>query len=103
MAGYHLPLDAHPEIGNNALLRDRLGFEPDPRAFAEVKGRAIGAIGRHPEGIEADALFGRVAEACERQPLVFDAGPATIRSIGVVSGAEPRRSTRRSPSASTRS
>ena len=87
VAGYHLPLDAHPEIGNNALLCDQLGFEPDPRPFAEVKGRAIGVIGRHPDGIEAQMLFDRVAAVSAREPLVFDAGPAKIRSIGIVSGA----------------
>ncbi len=87
VVGYHLPLDAHPEIGNNALLRDRLGFEPDPRTFAEVKGRAIGVVGRHPDGIEADRLFDRVSEISAREPLVFDTGPATVRSIGIVSGA----------------
>jgi putative NIF3 family GTP cyclohydrolase 1 type 2 len=38
LAAYHLPLDAHREIGNNALLCGMLGFEPDPRPFAEVKG-----------------------------------------------------------------
>ena len=27
--GFHLPLDAHPELGNNAQLGRRLGFEPD--------------------------------------------------------------------------
>ena len=27
LAAYHLPLDAHPEIGNNALLRDALDLE----------------------------------------------------------------------------
>jgi dinuclear metal center YbgI/SA1388 family protein len=87
VAGYHLPLDAHPEIGNNALLCDRLGFEPDERSFAEVKGRAIGVVGRHPEGINAEALFDRVRDTCGREPLVFDAGPGTVRTIGIVSGA----------------
>ncbi len=39
VAGYHLPLDAHPEIGNNALLCAGLGFEPDGEPFAEIRGR----------------------------------------------------------------
>lgn len=87
VTGYHLPLDAHPVIGNNALLCARLGFEPDPRPFAEVKGRAIGIVGRCGEAIEAAALVRRVTETCEREPLVFDAGPDLVRSIGIVSGA----------------
>jgi dinuclear metal center YbgI/SA1388 family protein len=87
VAGYHLPLDAHPVIGNNALLCDELGFELDPRPFGEVKGRAIGVIGHNPDGIEAATLLSRVADVCDREPLVFDAGPGTVRSIGIVSGA----------------
>lgn len=87
VAGYHLPLDAHALIGNNALLCQRLGFEADPQPFAEVKGRAIGVVGRSHEGIEAVALRLAVAETCGREPLVFDAGPDPVRSIGIVSGA----------------
>jgi dinuclear metal center YbgI/SA1388 family protein len=87
VAGYHLPLDAHPEIGNNALLCEGLGFDPDPRPFAAVKGRAVGVIGRHPEGISAQDLVKRVAGLLGREPLVFDAGPGTVRGIGLVSGA----------------
>src|SRR5690349_20825929 len=45
VAGYHLPLDGHPEIGNNALLRAELGLEPADIVLGEVKGRAIGAVG----------------------------------------------------------
>ena len=87
VAGYHLPLDAHREIGNNALLCAELGFEPDPQPFGEVKGRAIGAIGRHPSGVAAAELFERVAGLLGREPLVFDAGPQRVRGIGFVSGA----------------
>jgi dinuclear metal center YbgI/SA1388 family protein len=87
VAGYHLPLDAHPVIGNNALLCGRLGFEPDPHPFGQVKGRAIGVIGRNRDGIEAAALMRRVEEVCDREPLVFDSGPETVRSIGIISGA----------------
>jgi putative NIF3 family GTP cyclohydrolase 1 type 2 len=60
VAGYHLPLDGHPVIGNNALLCGQLGFEPDPRPFAEVKGRAIGVIGRNRDGIDAATLIRRI-------------------------------------------
>jgi dinuclear metal center YbgI/SA1388 family protein len=87
VAAYHLPLDAHPEIGNNALLCGRLGFDLDPRPFAEVKGRTIGAVGRCPEGIAAAELTRRVTAACRREPLFFDSGPETIHSVGIVSGA----------------
>jgi dinuclear metal center YbgI/SA1388 family protein len=87
IAAYHLPLDAHREIGNNALLCERLGFALDERPFVEIRGRAIGAIGRSADGIETGALVRRIAGLLEREPLVFEAGPPEIRSIGIVSGA----------------
>jgi dinuclear metal center YbgI/SA1388 family protein len=87
VAAYHLPLDAHRGIGNNALLCERLGFERSDRPFAELMGRPIGVIGRSDDGVDADALVRRIAEALDREPLVFDAGPSTVHSVGIVSGA----------------
>lgn len=40
----HLPLDMHPEVGNNVLLAKKLGLNPS-RGFAHWKGVAIGAAG----------------------------------------------------------
>ena len=87
LAGYHLPLDAHPEHGNNALLAQRLGATSHERAFP-YKGQEIGAIAHFgPDGIPAQELFARVAQATDREPLVFDAGPDNVRTLGIVSGA----------------
>ncbi len=86
LAAYHLPLDAHPEIGNNALLRDALGLEPDGRPFGEAKGAAVGAIGLAAEPIDVSELGRRLTEAVGREPLVFDAGPERISSVGIVTG-----------------
>jgi dinuclear metal center YbgI/SA1388 family protein len=90
VAGYHLPLDAHPEIGNNALLCRALGFEPQPDMFAEVNGRAIGIVGHRSEGIPATELARRLADVTAREPLVFDFGPESVRSLGVVTGSGSR-------------
>jgi len=87
VAGYHLPLDAHPRIGNNALLRDGLGFDPAPEPFGMAKGRAIGVVGRSAAGVPAAELTARVHELTGREPLVFAAGPDPVRSIGIASGA----------------
>ena len=86
LAAYHLPLDAHPEIGNNALLRDALGLEPDERPFGRAKGSAIGVIGRAPEPLEPTELSRRLANAVGQEPLVFDAGPPRISTVGIVTG-----------------
>jgi dinuclear metal center YbgI/SA1388 family protein len=86
LAAYHLPLDAHRGIGNNALLCGALDLELDPRPFAEVKGRPIGVIGRSDEGIEPAELVSRVASVLGREPLIFDEGPERIRTVGIVTG-----------------
>ena len=82
LAAYHLPLDAHPEVGNNALLAEGLGCA-EHEAFATI-GRAGTFAG---EGIAAPDLFARVEELTQRPPLVFDTGPERVRRIAIVSGA----------------
>ena len=49
LAAYHLPLDAHPEIGNNALLAQAFGCSAT-EPFAEVRGRPIGRPKPEPNG-----------------------------------------------------
>jgi dinuclear metal center YbgI/SA1388 family protein len=86
LAAYHLPLDAHPEVGNNALLRDLLGFQPDPQPFGEYRGRSIGARGTLGTGIPIKDLVACLERELGQQPLVFPSGPDPVRSIGIVSG-----------------
>jgi dinuclear metal center YbgI/SA1388 family protein len=87
LAAYHLPLDGHPEVGNNALLAAGLGCtarEP----FALHKGKPIGMSGRFAgDGIAVHELVARVHELTAREPLVFLEGPERVRTIGIVSGA----------------
>ena len=53
LAAYHLPLDAHPELGNNAILARELGCV-DQQPFGLYKGTAIGVRGRFEgEGLHA--------------------------------------------------
>jgi dinuclear metal center YbgI/SA1388 family protein len=87
LAAYHLPLDAHPDVGNNALIAEGLGCsEREP--FAAVRGVPIGIAGRFPgDGVPAAELFERVHSLTGREPLVFDHGPERVRRIGIVSGA----------------
>src|SRR6185295_9876085 len=59
LAAYHLPLDGHPEHGNNALLADAIGCE-SKTPFARHKRATIGVAGRLPgEGIAPDDLVVR--------------------------------------------
>jgi dinuclear metal center YbgI/SA1388 family protein len=87
LAAYHLPLDAHPQLGNNALLASALGGgELVP--FALHHGQPIGFIASFPgDGVPAAELFARVQEVTDRAPLVFDSGPPLVRRLAIVSGA----------------
>jgi dinuclear metal center YbgI/SA1388 family protein len=88
LAAYHLPLDAHPQIGNNALLARALGAGGELTPFAAHRGRPIGFIASLPgDGLPAAELFARVQEVTDREPLVFDAGPPRVRRLAIVSGA----------------
>ena len=84
LAAYHLPLDAHPVVGNNALLADALGVEGrEPFAGIGMKGRFPG------DGVPAAELAERVRTVTGREPLHLGFGPDPVRSIGIVSGGAP--------------
>ncbi len=86
LAAYHLPLDAHPETGNNALLCEALGLRK-AEPFGGHRGRAIGFVGRSEEGMTLMELRERCHSALGQEPFVWDAGPESVHSVGVVSGA----------------
>jgi dinuclear metal center YbgI/SA1388 family protein len=86
LAGYHLPLDAHPEVGNNALICAALGLDR-AEPFALHRGRSVGFVGRSAKGIPFDELRRRCVEVFEQDPFVWDSGPELVRSVGIVSGA----------------
>jgi len=85
LAGYHLPLDAHPEVGNNALICEALGLER-AEPFGTARGTTVGCVGRSEEGIAFTELLERCSRTFGREPLVWDAGPELVHSVGVVSG-----------------
>ncbi|HEX3518494.1 MAG TPA: Nif3-like dinuclear metal center hexameric protein [Solirubrobacteraceae bacterium] len=87
LAAYHLPLDAHPQLGNNALLAQALGAAEQIEPFAQHAGQTIGFIADFPgEGLPATELFVRVGDVTRREPLVYDSGPALVRRLAIVSG-----------------
>jgi dinuclear metal center YbgI/SA1388 family protein len=86
LAGYHLPLDAHPAIGNNALLAERLGCERH-EAWGDYKGTPIGRAATFAgDGVPAAELLERVRAVTDREPVAFAAGPERVRRIAIVSG-----------------
>ncbi len=87
LLAYHLPLDAHPGVGNNALLARALGAH-ELAPFAPHRGQPIGCMAQFPgEGLPAPELLARVRELTAREPLAFDCGPPVVRRLGIVSGA----------------
>ncbi len=84
LAGYHLALDAHPDIGNNALLARELGIEPT-RRFARV-----GFGGRLTEPSSLERFLERVREVLGKEPLVFAHGPERIESVAISTGGAAR-------------
>jgi dinuclear metal center YbgI/SA1388 family protein len=80
LAAYHLALDAHPEVGNNALLARELGVADD-EPFA-----GIGRQGRLPTPEPLEAFLGRVQKRIAPEPLVFAEGPSHVERVAIVSG-----------------
>jgi dinuclear metal center YbgI/SA1388 family protein len=85
LAAYHLPLDAHPELGNNALICAALGLDR-AEPFSRHKGRSIGFVGRSADGVPFTQLRERCEAAFGQAPFVFESGPDPVRSVGIVSG-----------------
>jgi dinuclear metal center YbgI/SA1388 family protein len=86
LAAYHLPLDAHREVGNNALLAKALAAT-DLIPFAEHDGEPIGFLATLGDGgITAAELSSKIAALTRREPLIFDFGPQRIERLAIVSG-----------------
>jgi dinuclear metal center YbgI/SA1388 family protein len=80
LAAYHLALDAHPELGNNALLARELGVEVE-RPFGEV-----GLGGSLHEPWSAADVCARVEAVVGRKPVAYLEGPAQVQRVAICSG-----------------
>jgi poly(A) polymerase len=90
LLGYHLPLDAHHEVGNNVMWLNRLGYTVESLDFAIWQGQAVGAIGFvEGEGPALDTLVARIAAIASGTPRVYAYGPAKIQRLAVSTGAAP--------------
>lgn len=80
LLAYHLALDAHPEIGNAALLAQELGIVPE-RAFDEY-----GVGGRLEEPIAAKDFVTLVEKKLGRKPTAYLHGPESVRRVAILTG-----------------
>lgn len=80
----HLPLDRHPQVGNNPVLAARL--EMEVRGWwGESHGAAIGVWGELD--LSREALRERLATVLGAEPLLIAGGPERARRVGIITGA----------------
>jgi dinuclear metal center YbgI/SA1388 family protein len=87
LAAYHLPLDKHPRLGNNAGLADALGLGPQREAFGDVRGVALGLAGGWAAPLTRDEALARIAAGVGAARFVFPHGPDVVRKVGLCTGA----------------
>ena len=78
----HLPLDAHPEVGNNAVMAHKLGLS-EVSMFAPYKGRMLGCKGTLAKPSSLSDLC--TALGFEK-PVILNFGKQEVEQVGIVSG-----------------
>ena len=82
LMGYHLPLDAHLELGNNAQLAKRLGFVREGSMNAD----GVGDYGHLEKPLTVEALSQKMGQSLNRLPTVVKAGDNTIKTVAWCTG-----------------
>ncbi len=86
LLAYHLPLDAHPKLGNNACLGLELGLSVEGQ-FGDAGGVAIGLHGALDTPMKAGAFADHLARVLGRRPLHVPGEGAMVRTVAWCSGA----------------
>ena len=82
---YHLPLDIHPELGNNAQLAQRLGIQH--LKPLEDSPSSIPMYGELTQAITGEAFAQRIEQVLQRKPLICcENGPHLIHTVGLCTG-----------------
>ncbi len=81
----HLPLDAHPEVGNNAVLTNQAKLT-EVTPFGEYHGVKLGYSGVLPHKMTNRQLASIWKPLISGEPRILDFGPTQNRKIGIVSG-----------------
>lgn len=85
LLGYHLPLDAHPTLGNNAQLAERLGIRIEG-VMDERELQGVGNVGALTEPMSLTAFGQHVTAVLGREPLLIAGGDYPIRCIAWCTG-----------------
>ncbi|MEH6470859.1 MAG: Nif3-like dinuclear metal center hexameric protein [Halopseudomonas sp.] len=86
LIAYHLPLDIHPELGNNAQLAKRLGLQVEGGLELDNP-NPVGLWGRLPQPISAAEFGGLIGRVLGRQPQHIEGGSDQIETVGWCTGA----------------
>jgi dinuclear metal center YbgI/SA1388 family protein len=89
LLAYHLPLDRHPQVGNNALAARALGLH-ELAPFAVHEGVAIGWRGTFLEPVPASELAARCGLLYGQPPLLLGPAERPVQRVGIVSGGAQR-------------
>ena len=84
LLAYHLPLDVHPELGNNVQLAQRLGIEVLGPLEADNP-RSVALLGTLDQAQPARDVAARIEQVLGRTPLLVDSG-RPVRQIGWCTG-----------------
>ena len=82
MVGYHLPLDAHPELGNNAQLAKRMGWLLE----SQTGEQNLLNVGRLAEPCTLAQLAAKLASKLDRQPVVVGDAAREIKRVAWCTG-----------------
>lgn len=85
LLAYHLPLDAHPQLGNNVQLASRLGLQIDGNL--DDKGVATGLVGRLAQPVSVADFSALVARSLGREPLVIGDAARVMSTVAWCTGA----------------
>lgn len=85
LVGYHLPLDAHPNLGNNAAIADLLELE-NIEALDPTERHPIGNIGYLKNPMSADAFKTYVSQRLHFNAIHLEAEKNTIQKVAYCTG-----------------
>ncbi|MDI3383175.1 Nif3-like dinuclear metal center hexameric protein [Xenophilus aerolatus] len=86
---YHLPLDAHPELGNNAQLGLQLGLVAEPGVEGRFGEQSLGFIGGRADGgafASAGALAAHVEQALGRPVTLVGPAQGAVNKVAWCTG-----------------
>jgi len=86
LLAYHLPLDGHPELGNNARLAELLGLQVDGGLEPENP-LSIGLVGRLKSPMVASAFSQHIASVLGREVMHIEGGADLVETVAWCSGA----------------